>query len=85
MGVTEENRGVARVGATEDDGSGGHGGGSFSGEIRPGVARVDLVSTAVRAHVLRSLPAVMVTVPVSHLTTQPNYHPPTMTLTTISF
>lgn len=68
--MSEEDGGVGGVGAAKDDGGGGHGGGGFSGEIRPRVARVDLVSVSVGGHVLWSLPAVVVTVPVSHLTTK---------------
>lgn len=43
MGMGEELIGIGRVGAAEDDGGGGHGGGGFPGEVRTGVAGVDLV------------------------------------------
>lgn len=33
MGMAEEQVGVGRVGAAEDDGGSGHSGGGFSGEI----------------------------------------------------
>lgn len=66
-GMGEELIGIGRVVVAEDDGGGSHSGGGFSGEIRPGIAWVDLVSVAVRRHVLRPLPTVMVRVPISHL------------------
>lgn len=69
VGMAEELTGVGGVGAAEDNGGGGHGCGGFSGEIRPGIARADLVSPAVSGHVLGSLPAVVVSVPISHLIT----------------
>jgi len=65
--MTEKFVGISRVRASENDGCGGHSGGGFSGEIRPGIARIDLVSVTVRGHVLWPLPAVMVSVSVSHL------------------
>lgn len=68
MGVAKELIGVGRVRATEYDGCGSHGGGCFTGEIRSRIAWVDPVSPAVGSHILRSLPAVMVAVPISHLT-----------------
>lgn len=66
-GVREKGGGVGGIGAAEDDGSGGHGGGSFSGEIRAGPARVYLVGGAVGCHFLWPLPTVMICVSISHL------------------
>ena len=68
MSVAEELARVGRVGAAKDNGGGGHSGGGFTGEIRPGIARVNLVSSAVSGHVLGSLPAIVVTITISHLT-----------------
>jgi hypothetical protein len=73
--VGDELVGVGGVGAAEYDGGGGHGGGGLSSEIRPRVARVDLVGSAVGGHVLRPLPAVVVTVPISHLIRTPHVKP----------
>lgn len=77
MGMGEELIGIGRVGAAEDDGGGGHGGGGFPGEVRTGVAGVDLVGLPRGGHVLRPLPAVMVRVPVSHLEKSPSIQLPT--------
>lgn len=68
MCVSEELIGISRVGAAEDDGGGSHGGGRFTGKIRPWIAWINPISSAVGGHVLRSLPAIMVTVSISHLT-----------------
>lgn len=67
MGVSEELAGIGRVGATEDNGGSGHGGGGFSGKIRPGSARVNLVGGSVSSHVFGPLPTVMVRIPISNL------------------
>lgn len=65
--MAEEFAGIGRVRVAEDNGGCGHGGGSFSGEIRPGIVRVNPVSVTVSSHVLRPLPTVVVSVPVSYL------------------
>lgn len=80
--VEEELTGISGIGATEYDGSCGQGGCGFSGKIRPGVARVDLVSMAVGGHILWPLPAVVVSVSISHLTTIPTFK--TLTNTTLN-
>ena len=66
-GMGEKLVSIGGVVVAEDEGGGGHSGGGFSGEIRPGITRVDLVSPSVRRHVLRPLPAVVVCVTISHL------------------
>lgn len=70
--MAEELTGVSGIGAAEDNGGGRHGGGCFAAEIRSGIARVNLVGPAVGCHILRPLPAVVVTVSISNLT-QPTY------------
>jgi hypothetical protein len=64
--VVEEVR-VMRVGAAEDEGGGGEGGGRLAGEVGAGVVLVDAVRLARRRHVLGPLPAVVVRVAVPHL------------------
>ena len=65
--MAEQLGGVSRIRVSEDEGCGGHSGGGFSGEIRPGIAGVDPVGPPVGRHVLWPLPAVMVTVTISYL------------------
>ena len=65
--MSEELIGVGRVRAAENDGSGGHCGGRFTSEIRPRIARVNLVSPTVSGHILRSLPTVVVSVAIANL------------------
>lgn len=65
--MTEELTGVSRVRVAENDGGGRHGGGGFTSKIRPRVAGVDLVGPPVSGHILRPLPAVVVSVSISNL------------------
>nr|GMC98113.1 hypothetical protein VIGAN_03027600 [Ipomoea batatas] len=67
VGVLEQLIGVGRVGAAEDDGRGGHGGGGLAGEVGSRPAWVNFVSRPRSRHVLRPLPAIVVGVTISHL------------------
>jgi len=65
--MSEELIGIGRVRAAENDGSGGHCGGCFTSEIRPGITWVNLVCPPVSGHILWSLPTVVVSVAIANL------------------
>lgn len=67
LGVAEKLGGICGVWAMKDHGGSGHSGGGFSGEVRSRIARVNPVRPPVRSHVLRSLPAIVISVPISDL------------------
>ena len=67
LGVVQEEVGVMRVGAAEDDGGRGEGGGGLAGEVGARVVLVDAVRLPGRRHVLGPLPAAVVRVAVPHL------------------
>ena len=67
LGVVQEEVGVMRVGAAEDDGGGGERRGGLAGEVGARVVPVDAVRLPRRRHVLGALPAVVVRVAVAHL------------------
>nr|GMC88280.1 hypothetical protein Iba_chr04eCG8590 [Ipomoea batatas] len=61
-----------RISFAEHDRGGGHGSSCLSGEIRPGIILVDLESSPGRRHVLRPLPAVVISVAIADL--QKSHH-----------
>jgi hypothetical protein len=65
--VVQEEVGVMRVGAAEDDGGRGERGGGLAGQVGARAVLVDAVRLPRRRHVLRPLPAVVVRVAVAHL------------------
>jgi hypothetical protein len=70
--MNEELIGIGRVRAAENDGSGGHCGGCFTSEIRPGITWVNLVCPPVSGHILWSLPTVVVSVAIANLINNKN-------------
>lgn len=84
VGMSEKLGGVSRIGVSENDGCGGHSGGGFSGEIRPGITGINPISPSVSGHLLRPLPTVMVRITISHLNSKPpqqHQHQPTFLTT----